>query len=541
MILEYPEKFVGEIDKITLVSNPCFYLCPPDGGVEIEQKLTINSSGKVTYTSKEWTNPIPNRFSEGRWRKITLPKEQSKDIIEKIIEPFRDYKFQGFATDVGGWILTAYNTEGVEFKYEGSLFPDSFEGAEEISYFVRNELMMPDLYVFDGQHGLDNTKYIYLSVEFTEGGKTYYYQTTDSTIKIGNQVVVPVGNTDEKIVTVVDVEEFTEDEVPMPLSRVKSIIEKFQKPDKVLCPICNKLLTPDECYLIEMCAEGLGPVSGYPEIIEPELVKERAETCLGCRYHYPRKANYSRNDAIEAHKFSSNNKPSLEKDKICGCFNCLEIFNPAEIEEYLEGDNSCDRLGTALCPYCGIDSVLPESSGYPITKAFLKKMYKVWFDSGSGIAEHTPFGFVRLLLDGKEVSFRNQSIDIQSDYPDVDGCHYITYEFKADGKAHTLQFVIEEVKSKGYIESGELLEAISFDENGGKITLGCSASFGDPEDYNLDYDGSYIENGIEILIDSKTKSKYFEFAISWIKNLNGKDENQTWFTADPSVIKKELR
>ena len=201
MVVEYPEKFLGEIDKITLVSSPCFYLGGRDGGIDIEQKLTINSSGKVTYTSKEWANPIPVGFNEGKWRKATLPKEQAKEILEKIIEPFRDYQLEAMATDVGFWYMTAYNTAGEEFKYEGCLFPDSFERAEEISYYVRNALMMPDLYVFDGQHGLDNTKYIYISVEFTDGGKTYYYQTTDTTIEIGDQVIVPVGRTEEKIVT----------------------------------------------------------------------------------------------------------------------------------------------------------------------------------------------------------------------------------------------------------------------------------------------------------------------------------------------------
>lgn len=540
MVLEYPENFVGEIQKITLVSMPCFYLCPPDNGVETEQKLTISSSGKVTFTSKEWTMPIPNPTSGGKWRKATVSKEQAKNMLETIITPFRNYEVRPFCTDVGNWLLTAYNTKGEQFKYEGSLIAESFEKADEISYYVRKTLMMPDLFVFDGQHGTDNTKVIYLSVEFSEGGKTYYYQTTDETIKVGDKVVVPVGSSDEKIVTVVEVESFSVDEVPMPLNRVKGIIEKFEKPDKVLCPLCNKYLTADECYLIEMCSEGLGPVSGYPEIIEPEIVKEKAEMCLECRYHYTSKPTYSRKAAIEAHKYSSNNKPLLKNDKKCGCFYCLNIFDPKEIEEYIEDDNPCDEYGTALCPYCDVDSVLPESAGYPLTKEFLSKMYKVWFDSGSGIAHHTPFGFIKLLLDGKEVSFRNESVDIKPKYPDIDGCQYISYDFKADGKNHTLSFIIDDISSSGDIESDEMLEAISFEKDGGKITLGCAASFGDPEDYNLDYDGSYIDNGIEIFITPKTKSKCFEFAVSWIQDLKGKDENQTWFASDPFDVKKWL-
>jgi hypothetical protein len=84
-------------------------------------------------------------------------------------------------------------------------------------------------------------------------------------------------------------------------------------------------------------------------------------------------------DARDAHKFCSNHKPQLEKDSICGCFYCGKIFDPAEIEEWIIDDNPCDRLGTALCPYCGIDSVIGESSGYPITAEFMSAMNKEWF------------------------------------------------------------------------------------------------------------------------------------------------------------------
>ena len=75
-----------------------------------------------------------------------------------------------------------------------------------------------------------------------------------------------------------------------------------------------------------------------------------------------------------AHKYSINNKPQLLNDNVCGCFYCLEIFNPSIIEEWVE-----DKDGTALCPFCGIDSIISESSGFPITKEFLEQMYKRYF------------------------------------------------------------------------------------------------------------------------------------------------------------------
>lgn len=78
-------------------------------------------------------------------------------------------------------------------------------------------------------------------------------------------------------------------------------------------------------------------------------------------------------DYIAAHAFSINHKPELQKDRICGCFYCLKIYSPSEIKEWLD-----DTRGTAVCPYCGIDSVIGESSGYPITQEFLQKMYDYW-------------------------------------------------------------------------------------------------------------------------------------------------------------------
>lgn len=84
-------------------------------------------------------------------------------------------------------------------------------------------------------------------------------------------------------------------------------------------------------------------------------------------------------DLDKAHQFSNNHKPELENDHICGCFYCLSIFHPKEIREWLIEDNPCDERGTAVCPYCGIDSVIGESSGFPITTAFLQSMHRRWF------------------------------------------------------------------------------------------------------------------------------------------------------------------
>ena len=81
-----------------------------------------------------------------------------------------------------------------------------------------------------------------------------------------------------------------------------------------------------------------------------------------------------KDDVIKAHEFSSKHKDKLQKDSACGCFYCLSIFSASEIDNWLN-----EGSGTAICPYCGIDSIIGESSGFPITKEFMEKMNKYWF------------------------------------------------------------------------------------------------------------------------------------------------------------------
>ena len=90
------------------------------------------------------------------------------------------------------------------------------------------------------------------------------------------------------------------------------------------------------------------------------------------------------NDDCElAHQRSIGHRDEIIVSEICGCFYCLHIFPPIEISEWC--DVYADEVGgeqyghTVLCPKCGIDSVIGSKSGYPITKAFLKKMNTRWF------------------------------------------------------------------------------------------------------------------------------------------------------------------
>jgi len=89
----------------------------------------------------------------------------------------------------------------------------------------------------------------------------------------------------------------------------------------------------------------------------------------------------------KAHARSSRHRSELEASDACACFYCCETFLPSEISEWIEDHwkdgvpmEAADK-GTAICPHCGIDSVLGSASGLPVSDpAFLRAMHDFWFE-----------------------------------------------------------------------------------------------------------------------------------------------------------------
>ena len=77
---------------------------------------------------------------------------------------------------------------------------------------------------------------------------------------------------------------------------------------------------------------------------------------------------------VAAHEHCSNHRAEVEASEVAGCFYCCEMFAPSEIDEWID-DGQC-----AMCPRCGIDSVIGDASGFPVAdKKFLNGMNEFWF------------------------------------------------------------------------------------------------------------------------------------------------------------------
>ncbi len=94
-------------------------------------------------------------------------------------------------------------------------------------------------------------EYINCFVVFHSVYKSYYYISDDDSIEIGDLVVVPAGKDNHHaVVEVVDIEYFTEEDVPLPLDKTKHIIRKCMSnednPIIVMATEPAQDLTPDD-------------------------------------------------------------------------------------------------------------------------------------------------------------------------------------------------------------------------------------------------------------------------------------------------------
>lgn len=93
----------------------------------------------------------------------------------------------------------------------------------------------------------------------------------------------------------------------------------------------------------------------------------------------------NRADLESIHRFSSRHRSLLAQSDRAGCFHCQRLFRPDEVEDWIDGrqvdtGDTADGV-TALCPYCGIDAVLPSAAPIPLSAETLAEMRTYFFDT----------------------------------------------------------------------------------------------------------------------------------------------------------------
>jgi hypothetical protein len=80
---------------------------------------------------------------------------------------------------------------------------------------------------------------------------------------------------------------------------------------------------------------------------------------------------------VQAHKRCLHHRGEIARSKLCGCFHCLRIFEAGDLgaQSWVDDDD------TATCPFCSIDAVIGDASGFPVNAAFLNRMHQRWFEN----------------------------------------------------------------------------------------------------------------------------------------------------------------
>ena len=122
----------------------------------------------------------------------------------------------------------------IKGSYDKNGLPEDFADFAEtvldfIYFYGMGEIFDPSVY---GKAKRRQSDYIFCSVTFGEGHKSYYYLTDDDSIEVGDFVLVPAGKDNhEAVVEVVDIEYFSEENVPLPVEMTKKIIRKCTDED----------------------------------------------------------------------------------------------------------------------------------------------------------------------------------------------------------------------------------------------------------------------------------------------------------------------
>lgn len=85
-------------------------------------------------------------------------------------------------------------------------------------------------------------------------------------------------------------------------------------------------------------------------------------------YSYEKEAQLKR-----LHAYSSHNKSLIDTSQKCYCFYCKTVMDSREIKKYTDDGQ------TAICPECGMDSIIPDSIGETIDETVISEMNDYWF------------------------------------------------------------------------------------------------------------------------------------------------------------------
>ena len=228
------------LQRISLVYAQCWKdeNMEPESERDATETLVIDRlSGNI-----EWTN---RRYSYGEFRHCYHFPDQVNDLLDHFSAPelFCQPALPAEEITEEIWWNSHYRL-CVQYK-DGScrVLQGNYDKAELPEYFAA-VIRIIRLHMRNLEQGgiFDDSEYgtakrrkgqmIYCSVSFENGYKTYYYRTEDTSLQVGDCVVVPTGPEDRETVAKIEkIECFSPESVPYPIEKTKCILRRCPEMD----------------------------------------------------------------------------------------------------------------------------------------------------------------------------------------------------------------------------------------------------------------------------------------------------------------------
>ena len=141
----------SKIKKIRIISNNLSFDKIPYPDDEVEQRLSINSEGRVYFSTYKFGSGEKS-YPKKRSKIFKIEKDTSSKLLSVLAAYFSKRYDKTFTTDIGRWNIEITDIDGKVYKYNGSFDSDlEYEGID-LSDFLRDSLGMDDLYAFDGNY-----------------------------------------------------------------------------------------------------------------------------------------------------------------------------------------------------------------------------------------------------------------------------------------------------------------------------------------------------------------------------------------------------
>lgn len=119
-----------------------------------------------------------------------------------------------------------------------------------------------------------------------------------------------------------------------------------------------------------------------------------------------------KNERFEMYaKHAKDNELEIIQSDLCGCYFCRHIFSAREVSDWVEDEHHV----SAVCPECGMDTVIGDHSGVPISKDLLKEMNDYFYGQADGRDTDSAVRFCARYIAGK-ITHKEKNEKLYRDY-----------------------------------------------------------------------------------------------------------------------------